>query len=207
MFDKEKFIKIKPIYIYVISILVFSSSGFFYGNTKYDFSEFESIVVLGSIDGRNILPPQAVSEIVSKPSLLKGDSLSLCYGIPANVGLPKSQASYQIVSESVGFLKLKSTDFNWLKNLGEECLFKIIESINAQEFTYVENGRFAVRDDINVKKIIRPNINSSLNLTKIIGAPLLKEKPDLGNRNKYVILGTLFGLLVAYGLSNLLKRN
>jgi hypothetical protein len=205
MFDKEKLIKIKSIYIYVISILVFSSSGFFYGNTKFDFSEFESILVLGNIGGRNILPPQAISEIVSKPSLLKGDALSLCYGISGNVGIPKSQVTYQIVSESVGFLRLRASDLNWLRNLGEECVFKIIESINAQEFTYVENGRFAVSEGVNYK--FRQDKILTLNLTKIIGTPLLKEKPDLGNRNKYFFLGTFFGLLVAYGLSNLLKRS
>lgn len=204
MFVKEKFIKIKSIYIYVISILVFSSTSFYYGNIKFNFSELESIVVLGNIDGRIILPNQAVSEIVSKPSLLKGDALFLCYGISENVGIPKSQVTYQILSDSVGFLRLRASDFNWLNNLGKECLYKIIESINAEEFIYAENRRIIASGKANYNLSKDKN---TLNLTKIIGTPFLKEKPDLGNRNKYLILGTLFGLLVAYGLSNFFKRS
>jgi len=205
MLDKEKFIKIKTIYIYLISIIFFSSTGFFYGNSQFSYSEFESILVLGTIGGRNILPPQAVSEIVSKPALLNREALSSCYGTSANVGIQKTKANYQIVSESVGFLRLISSEFNWLKNLGEECVYKIIESINAQEIAYVENGRYAVNVEIN--DILRSKKIHTLNLTKIIGTPFLKEKPDLNHRNKYGILGTLFGLLVAYALSNLLKRS
>jgi hypothetical protein len=203
MFDKEKFIKIKPIYIYVISILVFSNAGLFYGNSKFNYSEFESIIVLGSIGGRNILPPQAVVEIVSKPALLNRDALTSCYGISANVGLQKTQANYQPVSESIGFLRFRSSDLNLLINYGEGCVYKIIESINDQEVTYVENGRYV--EYAEKSDILR--MKKTLNLTKFIGTPFLKEKPDLHKRNKYIILGVLFGLLVAYGLSNLLKRS
>ena len=204
MLDKEKFIKIKPTYIYIISILVFSSAGFFYGNSKFNFSEFESIVVLGTVGNKNIIPPQAVSEIVSKPSFLKGFDMSLCYGISGNTGIQKSQATYQIVSETTGILKLRANDLDWLKNIGEECLFKIIESINAQEIAYVANGRYVVNENINYLPIKK---NQILNLTKIIGKPLIIEKPSLGNRIKYAVLGTIFGLLVAYGLSSLRKRS
>lgn len=205
MFDKEKFIKTKPTYIYIISILVFSSSGFFYGNSKFNFSEFESIVILGTVDNKNIIPQQAVSELVTKPSFLTGFDMSLCYGITGNSGIQKSQATYQIVSETVGFLRLRASDLNWLKNVGEECLFKIIESINAQEIIYVANGRYAVNE--NITNLLSINKNKILNLTKIIGKPLIIEKPYLSNRIKYAVFGTIFGLLVAYGLSSLCKRS
>lgn len=46
------------------SIGIFNIRFFFYGNSKYNYSELEAIVILGDISGKNIIPPSAVSEII-----------------------------------------------------------------------------------------------------------------------------------------------
>ena len=99
MLIKEKFFKISTVYIYLILILTFTISGFYYGNSKYNYSELEAVVVLGDVGGKIIFPPQVVSEIVSKPSFLNNDSKAICYGSEISGSDRKTQASYQIIEK------------------------------------------------------------------------------------------------------------
>jgi hypothetical protein len=204
MHIKEKYFKISTILTYLIPILTFTASGFYYGISKYNYSELEAVVVLGDIGGKNIFPPQVVSEIISKPSFLNNDSRALCYESPIKNSVQKIEVLYQIISESVGFLRLRTHDLNWLKNSGSECLLAIIESINSQETTYIKNGRFGIYSKVSNIEILQ--LVDTFNLTKTIGSEYIKEKPDFRNIIKYIILGLLSGLLIAYGISNWLKN-